>query len=921
MKRIYAGVCMIAASLLLVACINPAHGDHLADARNYLEKGDLRAAMIELKKALLQDPANAQARWLLGRTSLQMRDAPAAAKELQRARELGVVDKLVLPYLARALLMQGRNEDLLALDTRTLTGNTMVEVAAAKGLALLALGRQDEAEQRFDLALELDPGSPYALVAKARLLVARREFGEARTVLEKALSTDEKFRPAWGLLGDIERLEGHAAKAEAAYGKAVEGDTYDTVDRLKLVLMQIQLKKYDQAQREIDQLNKQAPGTPGFDYAQGMLYLDQEKIAAAQESFESALSSNDRYLPAMFLLAVAHYQQRHMGLAEAYISRFAASNPGSAEGRELYAMIRLETGEYEAAEELLRPVVQARDDDVLALNLLADALLLQGKTEEGIAVLAKVNAISPDSAEAKLRLGLGLLIQGERTSSVDQLESAIAVSPQYRQAGVLLIWKYLRQSDYEKAIAAAEAYRDRFPAKAAPCNMLGLVNVAKNDEAAAKRAFSKALDMAPGDPMASYQLAALALRNKDLAAARAYYKGVLKHHEGHLSTLLKLAELAAAENDERGMIDILEQALAAHPEAVKPRVVLAKYYLTKGQPERVPSVIGPYEVQTADPEILSVMAASQLAEKKMEDARETLQQLLRRRPNAALAHYMLARAYAGLDDRERVRSELTKAVELEPNLFVARLALARLLWSEGDKAAVSEQLALLKKAARDHPDVLRLEASIARAQGNQQKALDLYERVFEQAATTSSMLRLARQRWGMDDRAGTISLLEDWVQESPADLEARLALANAYASANRLPEAIAQYQRVRQLDANNIGALNELAWNLRNTDPQQALEYAQRARELAPNSPAVLDTLAMVLLDNDQLERARRSIARAAVKSPKNPSIRYHSAMIARAAGDNEAAVRELTQLLDGGERFPEKAEARQLLEQLQTGR
>ena len=62
-----------------------------------------------------------------------------------------------------------------------------------------------------------------------------------------------------------------------------------------------------------------------------------------------------------------------------------------------------------SAEELMRPVVASQEDDVEALNLLANALLKQDKTDEAIELLEKAASLQPDSAVAQLRLGAGLL--------------------------------------------------------------------------------------------------------------------------------------------------------------------------------------------------------------------------------------------------------------------------------------------------------------------------------------------------------------------------------------------------------------------------------------------------------------------------------------------------------------------------------
>ena len=61
-----------------------------------------------------------------------------------------------------------------------------------------------------------------------------------------------------------------------------------------------------------------------------------------------------------------------------------------------------------------------------------------------------------------------------------------------------------------------------------------------------------------------------------------------------------------------------------------------------------------------------------------------------------------------------------KPLNLHPGHFAARLALARLLLLEGQKEEFNEQLAVLNELSPDHPDVLRLKAALAQAQGDQE---------------------------------------------------------------------------------------------------------------------------------------------------------------------------------------------------------
>ena len=78
-------------TLLLVGCDGIGQrtdAEYVERAQDHLDKGELRAASIELKNALVQNPNHPQARWLLGKIYLEFGQYAAAEKELTRARDL-----------------------------------------------------------------------------------------------------------------------------------------------------------------------------------------------------------------------------------------------------------------------------------------------------------------------------------------------------------------------------------------------------------------------------------------------------------------------------------------------------------------------------------------------------------------------------------------------------------------------------------------------------------------------------------------------------------------------------------------------------------------------------------------------------------------------------------------------------------------
>ena len=278
-------------------------------------------------------------------------------------------------------------------------------------------------------------------------------------------------------------------------------------------------------------------------------------------------------------------------------------------------------------------------------------------------------------------------------------------------------------------------------------------------------------------------------------------------------------------------------------------------------------------------------------------------------------HYQLAMAQAGLGDTDAMQKELEKAIELDPNHLPARVALARSLLAQQDKVRIrGAGRSCCMRCSRIIRTCLLLEASLAKLKGNNDEALAKLEQAYAAAPTPVTVQNLALEKLLRGDKPGGLKLLEGWVAKHPQDTATRMVLADLYVAEKRDASAVAQYEAVVDADARNVVALNNLAWYLRKTDPKRALAYAKRASKIAPDAAPVLDTLALVLLENKEFDKAQSRIEQALKMAPKDPGMRYHAALIRNALGDTGGAILILEPVVNGADDFPEKREAGELL-------
>jgi len=905
--------------MAVLACSNDTAEDYLARAQAAAAKADYPAAVIELKNVLRLEPESSQARGLLGEAYLAMGDTASAAKELQRALELGGAAEELKPPLAEALIAQGEYHALLDMRLDGLTVENKSRVLALQAQAALAQDDSWSAQELIEKALQATPDSTEVFLAKAQLQATNGDTAGAMATLDKLLAIDSKNDQAWSLRGDMLVTQQDFKGALAAYSKAVDAQPRNFNALFKRALMHLQLGDYQAAQPDAKALALGTRNSPQANYIQGLLHYQAGRYAAAITSLTAAEPIYEQYPLALFFLAGANLQEGHADLASNQAERFYALVPGSIQGRKLLSVLRLQQGNFAAVLSLLQPVLDNDPDDIDALNLKSNALLRSGQMDQAVLLLERVAKLQPDSPGAQIRLGAGLLMEGRNEDAVQYMETALELDPQFQLADILLVLNYTQKGDTAAAIAAAESYKSRHASEVTPYNLLGKLYMDTGDTAKATAAFNDALALDAADPGANHYLAQMALAaDNDVAAARKRYETALAGHPDSAPTLIQLALLDARESNDEAIVAHLEQARSVDPTGLQPRLLLARYYLSKGKPDQVAPLFTDLDaMQQQSPDVLPLLAMAQLAMRDSSAAKYTLEQLLKSTPDSAPIRHAMAMAAAGSGDDERVVEELQRAIALDGNYVLSRIALAKIALTRKDNAEFEKQLGKLIELAPENPEVVLLQAAAAQNKGDKKRAIELAEKAHKLAPSPNTVVSLANYYTMNGNRQGAQQVYNSWLQDNPGDTPVRMAYANSLLETGQEDSAVAQYTQVLEVDPKNVTALNNTAWLLREKSPTTALEHARRAAEVAPDSPEVLDTMAVVEYLNGDYRRAERAIERALANLPDNPSLIYHSAMIAAALDDKDAARATLEELLATGPQFPELAEAVALLKEL----
>lgn len=921
---------LVAVAVVAVVLMAPANdfASHLRSAESLRKDGQLRASVIHLKNAIELDPAHGGVRRLLGEVYTELGDWAGAEKELRAARRLGIdAHTLALP-LGKTLLAQGKHAELLQQLTAVSATDARqeAEIRVLRGQAWLAQGENDKARVEFDEAVRLGPKLTSARLGLAQLTLAQGKIDAARVEVERALAADRNAAEGWSLMGDVEQAQGDGRAAEAAYSKALALDPKASVARAKRALARIELGNYAAAEQDLAELRPVA-GHPLVKFAEGMLAFRRGEFDAARTAFSDVLNHEKNNLRAFFYAGMAHYSLGELEQAEHYLRRVVAALPGASAAAYYLAQARLRLQDYDGAATALKPLLlrSPKNPALLALQsrIARRNAAAGGESPDHLAELR------PDSTQAMTQQGFSHLVQGEAQRGVAALQRVAQKDAKAVGAEVMLILGQLQARQPDKALAAAQALQKKRPYLAAAHTLEGLARIVRGEYMQARKAFEAALRLAPGEPDAAANLAALEIKAGRPEQAQALYRQVLQYHPEHEGTHIQLARLEAQRGDGRAFVQALAAVDERFPGSVKARVEIARLYLDNGRPlEALGVAREAHKRQPGSPLVLEVLGQAELATNDTAGAIRDFTRLSEIQPGSPQAHYLLAKAYAMARGVSQVQQSLNRSVAkgalqhaltLNPQHREANLGLLYLEALDGDYPAAQRWLKTLKTHHDRHPEVAEAEAWLALKQGQTDRAMQIYSAARTRFPDANVwVIKQAALAMGKGDREAGIARLKGWLDKHPDDAQVRFWLANSYLLAGQEAPARAAFELLLKRMPGNTIVLNNLAWLLREKDPVRALDYAQQAYKLRPKDPEVLDTLGYLLAQQGQAQRGLKLLDQALQARPQNPSVRYHRALALYHSGDKSRARVELSALLAAKTAFPERQAARSLLDALQ---
>jgi len=906
----------VAMLVALAGCSGKSEADLLASAKDYLQKKDNKAAVIQLKNVLQEQPSSGEARFLLGQALLDGGDAAGAEVELRRALDLKYDAPQLAPLLAKAMLRQ-REFDALTqrfAATELSDPKAMVALQLVLADAYMAQRAPDKARERLGKALALQPDSVEALLALARIKAVAADYDGALAATDELLAKHADSVDGWRLKGDLlARARSDTAGAIAAYQKAVALQPQRADLHAALISLYFAQKDLAAAGRQFDAMKAAAPEDPLTKFYAAQLLFARDDFKGAQQALQELLRQAPDNPAVLQLAGATEMKLRSPDTAEVFLDKAVLLQPNFLAARRLLARVQLQKNQPARALATLRPMLETADAETLLVA--GQAALLSGDTKAADGYFARAAAAGADDTKARTALAMTQLAKGNADAAFSELQN-LASSDKGATADLALISARMSRGELDAALKAIDALDKKRPDSALAADLRGRVSVLRRDLPQARKNFEEALRRDPRYLQAVLNLAALDVTQNKPDAAKARFDAYLKLEPKSVPALLALASLkqrGGGTPDE--VATLIKAAVDASPNDAEARIALVNHYLALGDTKtalataQAAAAAVPNDVDVQDKLARTLMASGDLNQ-----AASLFGKIATQHPELAVGHLGLAETGLAKKDFAAAWKSARRALELAPRSVAAqRLAILAAMSAKQPQDALKVARSMQEQRPKESLGYI-LEGEIELNQQHTDAATAAFRKALATANPAQAPARVHATLLQAKKETEAKKFADGWLQSHPKDALFPLYLGDGatargdYAAAERL------YRTVLQLQPGNAIAQNNLANALLLQGKPGALALAEQANKSAPGQPAMMDTLATALAADKQYAKAIELQKQALAKAPDAPSLHLTLAKIYLQSGDKAQARSELEALLKPGKEFPQRAEASELL-------
>ncbi|NQY65070.1 MAG: PEP-CTERM system TPR-repeat protein PrsT [Alteromonadaceae bacterium] len=842
---------------LLFGCSDKSATDHLVSAKNHMSNEELSAAAIELKNAIQASPELAEARFLLGKLYMQTHRYESAEKEFSRAMDFGYPVNEVMPLLSLAFQKTGADVALteLAHKQAGLTAEKAVEIAFYKLQAYMRLDKTIKAKAIINDIKGYNTTSPFKGLSLAYSMLIGENNDAALIQIDQVLETAPVHGEALKLKARLLLVLKKPEEAVTVYEKYNKNYPEDLETALILARLLTDINETEKAEVIVNSLMKINDGHMLLNQLKGLARFNIKDYKSALFHTEKAILLNPTD-PALRLIAgYSAYILKEYESSHEHLSHIADKLPPTHPALRLLAASQLQLGLHLEANDTLGQIDSLTKDDATLVSSVGLALVKAGELNKAKKLVTLSGKVS-ESADELTRLGM-LKLSLNDVSGIANLEKALVITPQEKMTKATLATAYLSTGQNDKAIALADSWKAGDKKDIQAYMLAGSAYFKAKDYVKSTKEFDQVLSIDNNHTLAQMALVELALVTEQRSEAIKLLDKMLLKEPDFVPALSKYYVIAQEDGNTNNVFKLIKQSLKNNPDRQDTKLLYAKALLNEGYKLKAMELLETIPADEKAPTAYwNMLGKVYFSRGNFNKAEKHFDKWLSFEPNNRSA--MLSNLIM-LDGRNEFKKALALSssyVKKRNDDYQMQLLHTHFLVNNGEFESANTIFETLPENIKALPFAKGLLGQLQIKDKNYQPALKNIQVAYDKLPNSRNVQLIYLCLVNLQQHTQAYTFLVNHVETHETDLPSIMRLANLQITRN-VDDAISNYQKALLVREDNLVVLNNLAYlYIEKNQLGRAKLYAEKALIIQPNNVDVLDTLGQILAADENYQEA-----------------------------------------------------------------
>ncbi len=765
---------------------------HQKRSEAYEKNGQYKAAIIEAKNIIKKAPQNPLGYLQLaniflaldnGKAAIDLlepliaEDTPASthlklAKAYTKYGKYFSADKSLSKYLNSG--GDSSNIDYQLLKIKSLSGRNQIKPAISQ-LKQIIQEKPDELEAQTLLA---------------KLYYSQQQFNQSRQLISDILQKDSQKTEALYLSAQLAYLQNDLDTSEKQLTNALitlpESDTIKPLRARILTQLSTVLTEQGRTTEALIYSKLLASENPESQEAKSKLTeaLKLLQTNNTENAEKLLIELNEQYPnhdPSAIYLGLVNFQKGKLENADILLSSHIDPENASPKLIETTALTKIKLNKIAEATDILEQALRSHPNNEHLLTLYG-SIALKNNQEKAVIALEKAVAINPDKTQTRLLLAQHYIKNNKETLGIAHLEQSLKKSPDDVSTVALYSQTMLKTDQKAKADQAIKQLLTLAPDNVDAINLSARYALLSKETRLATERFNETLRIQPGNLQALSSLANIAIKAGKIETALKHYQQLITADPTAATGYKGLVTAYELKKAPEQGLDALKQYITQYRDkTATPAYVIAQYYALNNNFDRALSyfndaskqdqnstlrsslganiyflkatqsfreknyeatrkaLIKGAQFSPSNLQMLSLLAETEIRDKRPEEARKIITEINKTEPNTALANNLNGLLAIHNNDFAAASKAYQAAWAIQPNDRTAQ----RLYNSLKKAKQPAQASALLTEWSQTLPDSNQakiLQAVELQAKGEYQQAISLYEPIIEKDANNPAVL-------------------------------------------------------------------------------------------------------------------------------------------------------------------------------------